>query len=95
IQHGTTTSAVNVPEVELPHRQPDQHRILHFHRNVPGVLSKMHGLLAENDVNINAEYLQSNAEVSYVILDVDPHHVEDVRAGLEAIPETIRVRTLR
>jgi D-3-phosphoglycerate dehydrogenase len=91
---GSTTSAVNVPEVDLPVRRPDQHRILHFHHNVPGVLSKMHAIMAELDVNINAEYLQSNAEVSYVILDVDPRHGEVVKQRLHGIPETIRVRTL-
>jgi D-3-phosphoglycerate dehydrogenase len=94
LREGTTTSAVNVPEVDLPHLRAEQHRILHFHRNVPGVLSKLHGMLADLNVNINAEYLQSNAEVSYVILDVDPHHGETVRERLHTIPETIRVRTL-
>ena len=94
LRNGTTTSAVNGPEVELPMLRPDQHRILHIHRNVPGVLGKMHAIMAERHVNINAEYLQSNADVSYVILDVDPHHAEAVQRGLEAIGETIRVRAL-
>ncbi|MHC5113789.1 MAG: phosphoglycerate dehydrogenase [Planctomycetota bacterium] len=94
LHNGTTTSAVNVPEVQLPLLRPDQHRILHIHHNVPGVLSKMHGILADLGVNINAEHLQSNAEVSYVILDVDPHHGEAVEDGLAAIEETIRMRRL-
>jgi D-3-phosphoglycerate dehydrogenase len=94
IEDGSTASAVNVPPVDLPKLRPDQHRILHFHHNVPGVLSKMHRVLADLNVNINAEFLQSNATVSYVILDVDPIEGEAVKAGLSAIPETIRVRTL-
>jgi D-3-phosphoglycerate dehydrogenase len=94
LRHGTTTSAVNVPEVELPKLRPDQHRVLHIHRNVPGVLGRINGVVGEMGVNINAEHLQSNAEVSYVILDVDQGHGEMIRAGLEAIPETIRVRAL-
>jgi len=94
LRDGTTTMSVNVPEVDLPHRIAGQHRILHFHRNVPGVLSRLHGMLASLSVNINAEFLQSNRDVSYVILDVDPHHVETVRDRLHEIPETIRVRTL-
>ncbi len=92
--NGSTSSSVNVPEVELPSLRPDQHRILHFHRNVPGVLSKMHGLLANKGVNINAEFLQSNREVSYVILDVDPVTDDSVIEALRSIPETIRMRTL-
>ena len=94
LENGTTTTAVNVPEVELPLLRPGHHRILHIHRNVPGVLSKMHAILAERRVNINAEYLQSNVDVSYVILDVDPHDAEVVQRGLDAIDETIRVRAL-
>lgn len=94
IEDGSTSTAVNVPAVDLPQLRPHQHRILHFHRNVPGVLSKMHGVLAELEININAEYLQSDAEISYVILDVDHTHGQEVMDGLRAIPETIRVRTL-
>jgi D-3-phosphoglycerate dehydrogenase len=94
LEVGSTTAAVNVPEVDLPRLRPGQHRILHWHRNVPGVLSRLHGMLAELDVNINAEFLQSDAETSYVILDVDPHQGQMVRDRLREIPETIRVRTL-
>ncbi len=94
VTNGSTSTSVNVPEVDLPKLHPDQHRILHFHRNVPGVLSKMHKMLADLDVNISGEFLQSNADVSYVILDIDPKHKDDVREGLQRIEETIRVRTL-
>lgn len=94
VNDGSTATAVNVPQVDLPKLRPDQHRILHFHHNVPGVLGKMHTMLAELGVNINAEYLQSNTDVSYVILDIDPAQPTKVRERLEAIDETIRVRTL-
>lgn len=108
VNNGSTTGAVNVPQVELPGQEEGiearrhggtegkgrQHRILHFHRNVPGVLSKMHGAIAELGVNINAEYLQTNREVGYVVLDVDPTNGEKVLARLRSIPETIRVRML-
>lgn len=91
---GSTTGAVNVPEVELPMLHPDHHRILHFHRNVPGVLGRLHTMIADLGVNIAAEYLQSDAKHAYCILDVDPSHGEAVKEGLRQIPETIRVRTL-
>ena len=71
LTEGSTRTSVSVPEVDLPSPRPDRHRILHFHRNVPGVLGRMHTLLAEIDANITAEYLQSDPEVSYVILDVE------------------------
>lgn len=109
VNNGSTTGAVNVPQVELAEQggrgasrsaEPDldgtrQHRILHFHRNVPGVLSKMHGVIAKLGVNINAEYLQTNRDVGYVVLDVDPTQGQAVLEGLREIPETIRVRMLR
>ncbi len=91
---GSTSSCVNMPEVELPLLHPDKHRILHLHRNVPGVLSKMHRIIADLGVNIHSEYLQSNLKHGYVILDVDPTHDEAIAAGLRGVPETIRVRTL-
>lgn len=91
---GSTRSSVSVPEVDLPSLHPDRHRILHFHRNVPGVLGRLHTMLADMDANITAEYLQSDPEISYVILDIESDEVEPVRARLDSIPETIRVRTL-
>lgn len=105
INNGTTAGAVNVPEVELPEQGTRagsegeagtrrHHRVLHFHRNVPGVLSKVHTVIAGLGLNINAEYLQTNSDVGYVVLDVNPGEGERVLAGLKEIPETIRVRML-
>ncbi len=92
---GSTASAVNVPEVDLPHPRDGQVRIMHVHRNVPGVLSKMHALFAQELVNINAEYLQSDAQTSYVILDVDPFAGDAIVRALEALPETVRMRVAK
>ena len=89
---GSTLSSISVPQVDLPPLRQNQSRILHFHRNVPGVLSRMHTMLAELNVNIYAEYLQSDLETSYVILDIDSGHDEAIEVGMRAIDETIRVR---
>ncbi|HBS29629.1 MAG TPA: phosphoglycerate dehydrogenase [Phycisphaerales bacterium] len=94
MNNGSTSTAVNVPQVELPVLHPGHRRILHFHRNVPGVLSRMHKMMADLGVNITAEYLQSDPRHSYVIVDVEPGQDEALREGLKSIPETIRVRTL-
>ncbi len=102
INIGSTTGAVNVPEVELPEQPHEEagkkaarpHRILHFHRNVPGVLSKMHGLIAGLGANISAEYLRTSDDIGYVVLDVDPTDGEKVLERIRTIPETIRVRML-
>ena len=95
MNNGTTATAVNLPEVQLPRLHGDHHRILHFHRNVPGVLGQLHTAIAELGINIAAEYLQSNPDHAYVILDISPSDREaELFARLEAIPETIRLRTL-
>lgn len=92
---GTTSGAVNVPEVELPMLHENDHRVLHFHHNVPGVLSKLHGITAELGVNISAEYLQSDAKRSYVIMDVERGKGEELKRRIASeIEETIRVRTV-
>lgn len=105
---GTTTGAVNVPEVELPEQEytgegaagrgaamPRRRwRVLHFHRNVPGVLSSLHSTVASLGANIWAEYLRTTEEVGYVVLDIDPIDQAPLIDRLRAMPETIRVRVL-
>ncbi len=95
--HGSTDTSVNLPQVDLPVLRDGQLRILHVHRNVPGVLGTMHTLLAKAGININAEYLQSNPRTSYVILDVertgDPKLMDKLVDGIGSMPETIRMRT--
>jgi D-3-phosphoglycerate dehydrogenase len=110
VNNGSTTGAVNVPQVDLPEqdevgavedgagerRAPKHrhHRILHFHRNVPGVLSKINTVMAELGVNIAGQYLKTNEDVGYVVLDVAPTNADQISDRLKAIPETIRVRML-
>ncbi len=91
--HGSTDTSVNLPQVDLPVLREGQLRILHVHRNVPGVLGSMHTLLAQAGININAEYLQSNPRTSYVILDVERFEDPKLLDGIGAMPETIRMRT--
>jgi D-3-phosphoglycerate dehydrogenase len=95
LNNGSTTTAVNMPEVELPMLHEKHHRILHVHHNVPGVLSKMHAIMGGMGVNVAAEHLQSDPQRSYVILDVDPTHSESLEARLkQEVPETIRCRSI-
>lgn len=94
MNNGSTSAAVNVPQVDLPVLHAGRRRILHYHRNVPGVLSKVHRVIADRGINISAEYLQSDPKHSYVIMDVDSSQGETLKGELGEIPETIRVRTL-
>lgn len=95
MNNGSTTTSVNMPEVELPVLHERHHRILHYHRNVPGVLSKMTRIIAEQGVNVAAQVLQSNPRYAYVILDVDQTHGEELRRRLKTeVEETIRCRSI-
>ncbi|MEO8921881.1 MAG: phosphoglycerate dehydrogenase [Caldimonas sp.] len=91
--NGSTTSAVNFPEVALP-EHAGKGRLLHIHRNVPGVLAHLNERLAAAGINIAAQYLATNEEVGYVVIDVDPAGGRMALADLCAVPATIRCRIL-
>ncbi|MFG0314398.1 MAG: phosphoglycerate dehydrogenase, partial [Phycisphaerales bacterium] len=70
------------------------HRILNFHRNVPGVLGKIHEAASELGINITAQYLQTNQEIGYLVLDADPSDADTLASRIDAIEESIRTRML-
>lgn len=91
--NGTTTSSVNFPEVALP-AHPGKRRLLHVHRNVPGVLSAVNQVFADNGVNIAAQYLQTRDDLGYVVIDVDAVHADAALSGLAGVTGTLRTRVL-
>jgi D-3-phosphoglycerate dehydrogenase len=91
--NGSTTSAVNFPEVALP-EHAGKSRLLHIHRNVPGVLAHLNERLAAAGINIAAQYLSTNEKIGYVVIDVDPTGGRMALADLRAVPATIRCRIL-
>jgi D-3-phosphoglycerate dehydrogenase len=91
--NGSTRSAVNFPEVSLPEHS-GQHRLLHIHKNAPGVLTAVNQVLSAANVNIAGQYLQTNNDIGYVVIDVEAGYPKDVRSALKAIDGTIRTRVL-
>ena len=91
--NGTSTSSVNFPEVALP-AHPGKHRLLHVHRNVPGVLSEINRVFADNNINIASQYLQTNEKVGYVVTDIDAESSDLALEKLARVPGTIRSRVL-
>jgi D-3-phosphoglycerate dehydrogenase / 2-oxoglutarate reductase len=91
--NGTTTSAVNFPEVALP-EHPHCHRLLHLHRNIPGVMSAINLVFSENNINIVGQYLQTTDQMGYVVIDIDAEYSELALAKLAAVEGTLRSRVL-
>jgi D-3-phosphoglycerate dehydrogenase len=94
--NGSTLSAVNFPEVSLPEHS-GKHRLLHTHRNQPGMLSAINAVFSEQRINIAGQYLQTNAKIGYVVIDVETGEQEEtlkVKQQLDKIPGTIRTRVL-
>ena len=93
--NGSTLSAVNFPEVSLP-GHPNSQRLLHIHQNTPGMLSRVNDVFAREQINIDAEYLQTNTRVGYVVIDVSTsaEHALKLKDALAAIPGTLRTRVL-
>jgi len=91
--NGTSTSSVNFPEVALP-AHPGKHRLLHIHRNVPGVLAEINKVFASNGINIASQFLQTNEAIGYVVIDIDAAHSDMALAKLADVPGTIRSRVL-
>jgi D-3-phosphoglycerate dehydrogenase / 2-oxoglutarate reductase len=93
VNTGSTSLAVNLPNLILPAQQ-DAHRLILIHRNVPGALAKINQLLADCGANIVGQHLGTYGDVGYVITDVDTDYSPEVRSVLRDLPETIRLRVL-
>ncbi len=93
LERGITNGSHTVPAIGLP-PVDGAHRILHVHRNVPGVLSAINTALSKNNINIVGQYLKTNEEIGYVVLDVDKKLSRKAVELLKEVKETIKVRML-
>ena len=93
LEKGISTGSHSIPALALP-AQEGTHRILHIHKNVPGVLSQVNNLLSKNKINIVGQYLKTNEQVGYVVLDVNKNLSRNAIQLLKGIKDTIKVRML-
>lgn len=93
VAEGSTSLSVNLPGLDLSRRR-DTLRMVHLHRNVPGVLARINGLLAEHQVNVEAQLLGTRGEVGYVVTDSASGVTQDIVDQIRSMPETIRLRVL-
>ena len=93
LNSGATTGAVNFPQIELPPIK-STHRILNVHRNVPGVLRDINKIVSDLEANIHAQLLATDANIGYLIMDLDRDVSEAVYDGVAALKTNIKTRIL-
>ena len=90
---GATAMSVNLPGLALP-QPPDTNRFILIHRNVPGVMATINGILAEHKANVEAQLLGTRGEFGYVVTDISAALTDDMLDQLRALPETVRLRVV-
>lgn len=93
LERGITYGSHTVPAISLPPVE-GAHRILHIHNNVPGVLSAINTQLSNHNINIVGQYLKTNEDIGYVVLDIDKKLSKTALELLKEVKETIKVRLL-
>ncbi|HQW84904.1 MAG TPA: phosphoglycerate dehydrogenase [Ferruginibacter sp.] len=93
LEKGISTGSHSIPTLALP-PQEGTHRILHIHKNVPGVLSEINTQLSKHKINILGQYLKTNDEIGYVVLDVNKNISRNAMDLLKHVKATIKVRML-
>ena len=93
INTGSTTNSVNFPNLQLPAFK-DSHRLIHVHKNVPGILARINNILAEHQINIEGQYLKTNETIGYVITDINKEYDEELIKTLKSVEHTIKFRVL-
>lgn len=93
LERGVSNGSHSIPSISLP-PVDNAHRILHIHNNVPGVLSAINTVMSKNKINIVGQYLKTNEEIGYVVLDVDSKLSKKAIELLRDVKQTIRVRML-
>ncbi len=91
--NGTTTSAVNFPEVALPEHE-GKHRLLHVHQNIPGIMSAINQVFSDSSVNVSGQYLQTMGDTGYVVIDIESDYSKNLINQLSVIEGTLRTRVL-
>jgi D-3-phosphoglycerate dehydrogenase / 2-oxoglutarate reductase len=93
VKTGSTFTSVNFPRIQLPPLE-GSHRLLHIHKNLPGVLSQINTIFARNSVNVDSQFLRTNEKIGYVVTDVDKKYKDSLLEDLKNVDHTIKVRIL-
>ncbi len=91
---GSSSGAVNFPNVDLPIGQEGASRVLNVHRNEPGVLGEINGIISEAGANITAQYLSTDEKIGYLVMDLQTQNVQNLSAQIQGLERSIRTRVL-
>lgn len=91
VRTGNSLLSVNLPHCHLDY-EPGSHRLMHLHRNVPGILRAINDILADRGINIERQVLDTRGNLGYAIYDINRECDEQLMAQLRAVPHTIGVR---
>ncbi|HEY0055335.1 MAG TPA: HAD-IB family phosphatase [Pedobacter sp.] len=93
INKGDTHLSANFPNLQLP-KVANAHRLIHIHKNVPGIMAQINQIFATHNINIVSQFLMTNAAIGYAITDVSAQYDKQVLKELKEISQTIKFRIL-
>lgn len=93
VNTGTTYKSSNFPNLQLP-KMDGAHRLIHIHKNVPGVMSEITKVFAKHHINIVSQFLMTTSRIGYVITDINTQYDKSVIKELKAVENTIKFRIL-
>ena len=94
LRTGSTRGAVNFPNVDLPVLHRNSHRIVNVHKNVPGVLSEINGIVSAVGANIEAQFLSTDQQIGYLVMDMAKGEAQAVAARIAQLETSIKTRLL-
>jgi D-3-phosphoglycerate dehydrogenase len=92
LRTGNSLLSVNLPHCHLEY-EPGSHRLMHIHHNVPGILRAINDILADQEINIERQVLDTRGNLGYAIYDINRQCDAELMRQLRAVPNTIRVRS--
>lgn len=93
LEYGSTAGSVNFPQIDLP-KAPGVRRILNVHRNEPGVLGEINGIVSEAKANIQAQALSTDESIGYLVMDVESRDIQDLTREIQKLKRSIRTRVV-
>lgn len=93
LSYGSTVGSVNFPHIDLQKGKLAK-RILNVHRNEPGVLGEINGIVSEAQANIQAQALSTDESIGYLVMDIEAKHIESLAEEIQKLKRSIKTRVV-